>query len=48
MKRILVALAVLAGLVAGAAAIVWLVPSVQDRLVKRGRRLHQGKHSSLP
>ena len=48
MKRILVALAVLAGLVAGAAAIVWLVPSVQDRLVKRGMVAAFTKANALP
>ena len=36
MKRIAIGLGLLAGLVAGAVAVVWFVPSVQDALVKRG------------
>jgi ribonuclease Z len=36
MKRIVIALCVLAGLVGIAAATVWFVPSVQDALVRRG------------
>jgi ribonuclease Z len=36
MKRILIGLGVLAGLLAGAAAVVWFVPAVQDRIIKRG------------
>ncbi len=48
MKRILIGLAVLAGLFAGIAAVVWFVPSVQDRLVKRGMVAAFTKANSLP
>jgi ribonuclease Z len=36
MRRILILLGVVLGLAAGAFAVVWLVPSVQDAIIKRG------------
>jgi len=48
MKRILIAFFVLAGLLAGAAATIWFVPSVQDRIVKRGMVAAFTRANALP